>query len=309
MNAEELLRRPLIQAAESEWLEREVKRRQLSRGIAMQFVAGETADDGLTAVREVTATGKTATLDYLGESVDEERQARAAAETILTMLRRVGEEGLPCGMSVKPTQMGLSFSEELCFELLSQIVSEAARIDAHITLDMEGSEVTEPTVVMVERLHAAGLHNCGCAVQAYLRRTQRDVERLTAAGASLRLCKGAYSEPPELAYQPREEVDASYASSMDWLLQHGRYSRLATHDHRLIARALHRLDEFGRGAEDFEFQMLYGVRTDLQDELVADGWNVRVYIPFGQEWFPYFMRRLAERPANVLFFLRALVNR
>lgn len=309
MNAEDLLRRALIEAADSTWLEREVKRRQLSRGIAMRFVAGETAEDGLAAVRAVTAAGKTATLDYLGESVDSERQARAAAETIVQMLWRVGEQGLPCGVSVKPTQMGLAFSDELCFSLLSEIVKEAARIEAHVTLDMEGSDVTEPTVTMVERLHEAGMDNCGCAVQAYLRRTQRDIERLTRVDASLRLCKGAYAEPPELAYQSRAEVDASYATSMEWLLQHGRYPRLATHDHRLIARALHRLGPFGRRPDDFEFQMLYGVRTDLQDQLVADGWNVRVYIPFGGEWFPYFMRRLAERPANVLFFVRALANR
>ncbi|MDQ3974319.1 MAG: proline dehydrogenase family protein, partial [Actinomycetota bacterium] len=174
------------------------------------------------------------------------------------------------------------------------------------TLDMEASDVTEVTVALVERLLAAGHRDVGCALQAYLRRTPGDVERLSALGASLRLCKGAYAEPPAVAHQRRAEVDASFATLADWLLEHGSYPRLATHDDRLVDRARNTAARLGRGRDDFEFQMLYGVRPRLQDALVRDGYRLRVYVPFGDQWYPYFMRRLAERPANLVFFLRAL---
>jgi proline dehydrogenase len=174
---------------------------------------------------------------------------------------------------------------------------------------MEDSEVTEATIALVEQLQVAGHSYVGCAVQSYLHRTLGDVQRLSTAGASLRLCKGAYAEPAEIAYQSRDQVDAAYARCADYLLQNGHYPRFATHDHRLIAYIRRSAAAAGRRKDDFEFQMLYGIRTKLQDELVAAGYPVRVYVPFGEQWYPYFMRRLAERPANVAFFLRALVSR
>ena len=301
-----MLRAALIRAGESPVLRRQATQRGLIRTLAMRFVAGETLDDGLRVARLLAAQGKSVTLDYLGESVTAEGEARAAAAVVLEALERMGAESLPGGVSVKPTQMGLHLDERLCAALLGDIVAAADAIDAHVTLDMEGSDVTEATAGMVEHLLAEGHPNVGCALQAYLRRTFDDVMRLTRAGASLRLCKGAYAEPATIAYQSRKDVDLNFARIAEWLLAHGRYPRFATHDDRLIERIRHVARRDGRPSDSFEFQMLYGVRTRLQDELVADGWRLRIYVPFGDQWYPYFMRRLAERPANVLFFLRAL---
>ena len=209
-------------------------------------------------------------------------------------------------MSVKPTQMGLRVSPQLCAQLLGDIATAAASSGDHLTLDMEGSDVTEATIGLVEQLRTDGHAQVGCAVQTYLHRTRDDVARLSAVGASLRLCKGAYAEPPDVAYQSRVQVDGGYARCADDLLRHGTYPRFATHDDRLIAYIKHAADREGRGRDDFEFQMLYGIRPALQDELVAQGYRLRVYVPYGDQWYPYFMRRLAERPANVVFFLRAL---
>ncbi len=301
-----MLRSLLINAGDSAFLQRQVTRRSLARNVALRFVAGESLDETMAVTGRLVGDGKSVTLDYLGESVGDESQARAAAKMYLRVLDRVGSDGLPCGVSVKPTQMGLDISRDLCVELLGEVIDAAAAVDAHVTLDMEASDVTEATVGLVETFQAEGRSNVGCALQAYLRRNQADVERLTAAGASLRLCKGAYAEPAEVAFQSRREVDASYAASAEWLLRHGRYPRLATHDHRLIERAKIAAARFERPRDDFEFQMLYGVRPRLQDALVADGYRLRIYVPFGGQWYPYLMRRLAERPANVAFFLRAL---
>lgn len=300
-----LLQRALIAAADSTALERQATSRTLTRRIAMRFVAGETLDDGLAAVRAVAARGVTATLDFLGEAVTDEATARSAQATILAAIDRITAEGLPSGVSVKPTQMGLHVDADLAFELVAGIAGAA---DLRVNLDMEGSDVTEPTLVLCERLRDAGHANIGCAVQSYLRRTRADVERLTAAGASVRLVKGAYAEPPEVAYQRDTEVDANFARCAAWLLAHGHHPRIATHDRALIDGAKRVAIREGLAPDGFEFQMLYGVRRELQDELVRAGWRLRIYIPFGAQWYPYFVRRLAERPANLLFFLRALAG-
>jgi proline dehydrogenase len=301
------LRATLIRASESEALRAQVTARSLPRRVAMRYVAGERLDDGLDVARTLSRNGRQVTLDYVGESVTDEAEARAAAKVYVEALDRVGQESLPAGVSVKPTQMGLHVAEDLCRELLAEIAAAADRVGAHVTLDMEASDVTEATVGLVEHLQRAGHANVGCAVQSYLRRTRADIERLTAAGASLRLCKGAYVEPVDVAYQPRLEVDASFADCAAWLLEHGVYPRIATHDHRLIARVQNLAVRLGR-RDDFEFQMLYGVRTALQRALVRDGWRLCVYVPFGSQWYPYFMRRLAERPANLALFLRSFVS-
>ncbi|HWB70711.1 MAG TPA: proline dehydrogenase family protein [Egibacteraceae bacterium] len=301
-----LLRGVLVGASRSGVLRRQVTGRAATRNLALRFVAGDTLDDGLHAARRLARQDRTVTLNSLGEEVADPAQARAGAKTYLETLARVGEEGLPAGVSVKPTQLGLDVAPQLCLELLAEVAAAADQIGAHVTLDMEGSPVTAATIALVERLHAAGHRHVGCALQAYLRRTPGDVERLSALGASLRLCKGAYAEPPAVAHQRRAEVDASFATLADWLLEHGSYPRLATHDDRLVDRARNTAARLGRGRDDFEFQMLYGVRPRLQDALVRDGYRLRVYVPFGDQWYPYFMRRLAERPANLVFFLRAL---
>jgi proline dehydrogenase len=310
-----MIRTMLIKASESERLREEVMRRAITRSVALRYVAGETLEEGLDATRALARSGRSVTLDYLGEAVTTEAEARDAAGVYLQALERIGEESLPCGVSVKPTQMGLTFAPELCAELLAQIVAAAEKLpasdphDAHVTLDMEGSDLTEATVALVEQLWSGGHHHVGCAVQTYLHRTRDDVRRLSSLpphGASLRLCKGAYAEPPDVAYQSSTEVDGNYLACADELLRHGRYPRFATHDDRLIDQIRNRATRLGVPRDAFEFQMLYGVRTSLQETLVRDRYRMRVYVPFGDQWYPYFMRRLAERPANIAFFLRSL---
>lgn len=303
------MRTILIKASESKMLRRQIMARRITSEIAMRFVAGDTLDDGIAVARSLVDQRKTVTMDYLGESVTSEVEARAAAKAYVEAAARLGEEGLPAGLSVKPSQMGLNLSHGLCVELLSEIATAGERTCEHLTLDMEGSDVTEATVALVEQLQASGHRYVGCAVQSYLHRTFADVQRLSAAGASLRLCKGAYAEPPEVAFQFRDQVDASYARCADYLLREGAYPRFATHDHRLIHYIINSAEQAGRDERSFEFQMLYGIREQLQDELVDRGYGLRVYVPYGDQWYPYFMRRLAERPANVVFFLRALVGR
>jgi proline dehydrogenase len=299
----------LIQASESDAIRRQIVGRRLTHDIAMRFVAGNTLDEGMTASRAMVEQGKTVTLDYLGESVQTEPEARAAAKAYLEAVSRLGEEKLPAGVSIKPSQMGLAISHDLCVELLMEIAAAGEPTAEHVTLDMEGSDVTEATVALVEQLQAAGHQYVGCAVQSYLHRTLDDVRRLSAVGASLRLCKGAYAEPASVAYQSRNQVDAGYARCADYLLREGTYPRFATHDHRLIHLIQRTAEQLGRRKDEFEFQMLYGIRTPLQDQLIAEGYQLRVYVPYGDQWYPYFMRRLAERPANVVFFLRALLGR
>jgi proline dehydrogenase len=303
-----VLRRALLAASNNPLLERQVTTRAVTRRIALRFIAGETLDEGIAAVREVAARGCTATLDFLGEAVTDAADARQAQAAILTACERIGDEELPSGISVKPTQMGLGVDHDLAFELIAAIATEAKQFDGHVNIDMEGSDTTEATVVLCERLREAGHDNVGCALQAYLHRTQADVERLTATGASLRLIKGAYDEPPEIVYRDAAEVDASFERSMEWLLANATYPRIATHDDVLIEKTKRTAIRLGLSPDDFEFQMLYGVRTPLQNQLVAAGWRMRVYIPFGAQWFPYFMRRIAERPANMIFFLRAVAG-
>jgi len=307
-----MLRSLLISASTSPALRRQVTSRVISRDLALRFVAGETLDDGLDVSRRLAEQGKSVTLDFLGEAVTDAAEARASSKVVLEALDRIGQEGLPAGVSVKPTQMGLGLPGDpdgvLCRELLGDIAAGAERIGAHVTLDMEGRDVTEQTIVLVEELVAAGHRDVGCAVQTYLRRTRADVRRLSSVGASLRLCKGAYAEPASVAHQSRLEVDVSYADCARYLLAHGTFPRLATHDDRLVARAKADARRLDVDPSAFEFQMLYGIRTPLQDQLVAEGHGLRVYVPFGEQWYPYFMRRLAERPANVAFFLRALAG-
>jgi proline dehydrogenase len=278
----------------------------LPRRIALRFVAGDTLADGIHAVRVLAGAGKSATLDYLGEHVTSSSEARVACKVYLEALGRIADQGLDCGVSVKPTQMGLRLDPELARDQIAEITTAAEQIGAHVTLDMEGSDVTEATVGLVEQLRGAGHTEIGCAVQAYLRRTRDDLERLCRIGASVRLCKGAYAEPPSVAFDSRAEVDANYAACAELLLREGVYPRIATHDHEQIAHVKDLANRLGVRRDAFEFQLLYGVRSGLQDELVRDGYRVRVYVPFGEQWYPYFMRRLAERPANLAFFLRAL---
>jgi proline dehydrogenase len=249
-----------------------------------------------------------ASLDLLGENVSDEDGARRAADEYIAIFDRIAQEHLDANVSLKLTQLGLDLNEELCQELLEKIVAHAASQSNFVRVDMEGSAYTQRTVEMVKRVRSE-YSNVGTVMQAYLYRAEQDVQELLAAGCRLRLCKGAYQEPPEVAFPKKADVDANYVKLMRMLLASGIYHGIATHDPAMIRAVLDFVRQQDIKRDRFEFQMLYGIRTDLQQKLVRDGYRVRVYIPFGVDWFPYFMRRLAERPANVTFFLRNLLPR
>lgn len=278
----------------------------VSRRVARRFVAGETLDDAIEAAREVNRTKRSASLDLLGENVSDEAGARRAAAGYLAIFDRIAREKLDANVSLKLTQLGLDLGEPLCQELLETITAHAAELGNFVRIDMEGSAYTERTVGISRRVRAK-YPNVGTVMQAYLHRAEQDVKDLLSLGCRLRLCKGAYKEPPEIAFPKKEDVDANYVKLMKLLLPSGIYHGIATHDPAMIQATKEFVAEKEIGREQFEFQMLYGIRTDLQEQLVREGYRLRVYIPFGTDWFPYFMRRLAERPANLFFFLRNLM--
>jgi proline dehydrogenase len=303
-----VLRRALIAASHSERLRELAMTAPPARHVAHRFVAGETLDEALAVTTRLNRDGMSVTLDHLGESVQHEAYARQAADVYLETLDRVGALGLDCSVSVKPTQMGLHLSVDICEKLISAVCERAATVGTHVTIDMEGSDTTQATVGLVRRLRAAGHDNVGCAVQSYLHRTVDDVRSLTTDGASLRLCKGAYAEPEDIAYHDRAEISRSYLRAAEVVLRAGVFGRFATHDHRLILGLRNLARRLQIGSDAYEFQMLYGIREPLQEQVVAAGHRLRIYVPFGDQWYPYFVRRLAERPANMVFFLRALAG-
>ena len=278
----------------------------LSRRVARRFVAGETLDDAIEAGREVNRARRSASLDLLGENVSDEAGARRAAEDYLAIFDRIAREKLDANVSLKLTQLGLDLSEPLCQELLEGIAAHAAELENFVRIDMEGSAYTQRTVEITRRVRAK-YSNVGTVMQAYLYRAEQDVKDLLSVGCRMRLCKGAYKEPPDIAFPNKADVDANYVKLMKLLLSSGIYHGIATHDPEMVQATKRFVREKNIGREQFEFQMLYGIRTDLQQQLVCEGYRLRVYIPYGTDWFPYFMRRLAERPANLVFFLRNLM--
>jgi proline dehydrogenase len=302
------MRALLLRLSESKRLAPLMMHNGASRRVARRFVAGETLDDAVEAAREVNRRLQLASLDLLGENVSDEAGARRAAEGYLAVFDRIAQERLDANVSLKLTQLGLDLSEDLCLELLEKIVAHATSQGNFVRIDMEGSAYTQRTVEIAKRVRAK-YTGVGTVMQAYLYRTEKDVQDLLAAGCRLRLCKGAYKEPPEVAFPKKSDVDANYVKLMKMLLPSGIYHGIATHDPAMIEATKHFAREQNIKRDQFEFQMLYGIRADLQEKLVRDGFRVRVYIPYGVDWFPYFMRRLAERPANVAFFLRNLLPR
>ena len=302
------MRALLLRLSESKRLAPLMMHNGASRRVARRFVAGETLDDAVEAAREVNRRLQLASLDLLGENVSDEAGARRAAEGYLAVFDRIAQERLDANVSLKLTQLGLDLSEDLCLELLEKIVAHATSQGNFVRIDMEGSAYTQRTVEIAKRVRAQ-YTGVGTVMQAYLYRTEKDVQDLLAAGCRLRLCKGAYKEPPEVAFPKKSDVDATYVKLMKMLLLSGIYHGIATHDPVMIEATKDFAREQNIKRDQFEFQMLYGIRADLQEKLVRDGFRVRVYIPYGVDWFPYFMRRLAERPANVAFFLRNLLPR
>jgi proline dehydrogenase len=303
------MRQGLLWLSERQGVFNFVRRNGLARRFASRFVAGETIDDGVGAARELARCGLTASLDLLGESVTAEAEAVAARDQYLRMLERMAASGVEVNVSIKLTQMGLDISEALCLANMTAILEQAATLRGFVRLDMEGSAYTQRTLDFFRRhlFDRFGAH-CGVVLQAMLRRSESDVEELIAMKARVRLCKGAYLEPPAIAFPEKADVDRNYVRLMERLLLAGNYPGIATHDEALIAhaRAFVRRQEIAN--ERFEFQMLYGVRRDLQERLHRAGFRLRVYIPFGTQWYPYLMRRLAERPANIAFLLGNVVR-
>ena len=299
------LRAFLLWLAERRWLGRVAMATPFLRRMPLRFVAGTTLDSAVHAVRALNSTGATATLDVLGESADDRAAADRAASVYVQTIERIATEALDANVSIKLTQMGLDLGVDECLAVLEPIAAAGSRLGIFVRIDMESSATTDRTLEIVERLRTAG-HDVGPAIQCYLHRSPADVERLAVERVRTRICKGAYAEPPEVAHQERQAVDDAFVALCQRLLEADAYPGVATHDPEMIHRVSAFARERGIGPEKFEFQMLYGVRRDLQRKLLAEGYRLRIYVPYGTEWYPYFMRRLAERPANVLFILRSI---
>jgi len=297
-----MLRKTLLYLSNQPQIFRFVSNNALAKKFARRFVAGERLDEALEAVAALNARGITASLDLLGESVTDEREAREAGRAYLQMLDRIHERQLEANVSVKLTAMGQDISEDLCAAIMQEILERARRYDTFVRLDMESSAYTERTLRFFEdRLYPNYPKNVGIVLQSMLRRTESDVRRANELRCRVRICKGAYLEPASVAYPDKKDVDANYVRCMQLLMSEGNYPGIATHDEKIIAEAVRYAREKGIAADRFEFQMLYGVRRDLQERIVRDGYRLRVYVPFGTQWYPYLMRRLAERPANIAF--------
>lgn len=302
-----MLRSLLLYLSDREAPRNFLTQHHLGRRLAARFIAGEELADAFRVIRRLNTEGFTVTLDYLGESVHEAAEAEEACRVYLNLLDRLAVEGLDSHVSVKLTQLGLAIDEALAERNLRLIAAAAARHQNFVRVDMEGSAFTESTLRLFRAIDAPA-NVLGIALQAYLYRTEKDVEELVKGGSRIRLVKGAYKEPPEIAFPRKPDVDANFQRLQETLLASGIYHAIATHDESLIVAA----EEYARahdiGPDRFEFQLLYGIRRQLQRDLVRQGWRVRIYVPYGRQWYAYFMRRLAERPGNLLFLMRNLLR-
>ena len=303
------MRKGLLWLSEQPKIFNFVRKNPLARKFASRFVAGETVESAIEAVRSVNPKGITASLDLLGESVTQESEAASARDTYLGMLDRIAETRVNSNVSLKLTQMGFDISEDLCLANMRTILDKAKALNTFVRLDMEGSAYTQKTLDFFSRkLFGSYAAVTGVVIQSCLRRSPEDIDRLIEIKARVRLCKGAYLEPPAVAFPDKRDVDRSYVELMKRLMANGNYPGIATHDEHIITEAKDYAKREAIDPSRFEFQMLYGVRRDLQERLRREGWNMRVYIPFGTQWYPYLMRRLAERPANIAFIMGSVVR-
>jgi proline dehydrogenase len=298
-----MLRATLLKLSESPRFAKWVTSNGTTRRMARRFVAGETLDEAIAAARTCNNAGMLVSLDYLGESCSTTADAQHARDAYLGVFERIDREKIHANVSCKLTQLGLDLNNEFCEGLVLSIAERAAAYDNFLRIDMEGSVYTQRTVELVKRVRSS-TPAVGTVIQSYLYRSEKDIQDLLAYGCRIRLCKGAYKETADVAYPRKKDTDFNYIRLMKILLPSGFYHGIATHDPRMIAETIRWAASQQISKDDFEFQMLYGVRTDLQRMLVKDGYRLRVYIPYGNDWFPYFMRRLAERPANLGFLLR-----
>ena len=307
-----MLRGPLLYLSNNRPIRHTAENFSLAQRAARRFVAGATSDEAVATVRNLNAQGLLTTLDHLGESVTEEGHARHMEQAYLDILGRIATAQIKSNVSLKLTQFGIDVSESLAYELVRSVVQRAALTGNFVRIDMENHPYTDRTLDIYRRLRAEGLDNVGVVIQSYLYRSQDDILSLIPLGARVRLCKGAYLEPPEVAFPAKMDVDANYVALAKLLLgpeaaATGVYPAFATHDVKMIDAVKACAEAQGIARDKFEFQMLYGVRRDLQRDLAGQGYTVRIYVPYGTEWYPYFMRRLAERPANVVFILRNVI--
>jgi len=306
-----MFRAIFIGLSESKTLRSIAERSRIGRRLSSRFVAGMTVDDALTATAATNAHDMSVSVDNLGENVTNVAEAEESATLYHQMLDQIAARKLNANVSLKLTHMGLDVDQQLSRMIVDKLVAHAAKLGSFVRIDMEGSLYTEKTLEVVYELHRRdgnGGH-VGAVIQSYLYRSEGDVQRLCAESIRIRLCKGAYKEPPEIAFQKKADVDANFVKLMKILLKSGTYHGIATHDPKMIDATIAFARKEKIAPDSFEFQMLYGVRRDLQQQLVRDGWGMRVYIPFGTEWYPYLMRRLAERPANAVFILKNLMRR
>jgi len=303
-----VLRAAFISLSESKSLRATAEKTWIGQRLSRRFVAGTTIEDALAVTRATNRLGLSVSVDNLGENVTNADEARHSAQLYHQMLDQMSAQKLNANVSLKLTHMGLDVDENMAYDITSQLVQHAARINNFVRVDMEGSPYTQRTLDFVRKLHAEpeNAGKVGAVIQAYLFRSEKDIEQLLADRIRVRLCKGAYKEPPEIAFEKKEDTDANYIKLMKMLLKSGIYHGIATHDENMIRATIEFAQKEKIPASAFEFQMLYGIRRDLQQKLVKDGWACRVYVPFGTEWYPYLMRRLAERPANAIFILKNL---
>jgi proline dehydrogenase len=307
-----MLRAFFVQLSENTSVRHFAERSSLGRRVSGRFVAGTEIADAVRATQAVNRAAMSVTVDNLGENVTNPEEAHHSAQLYHQVLDEIVAHQLNANISLKLTHMGLDVDEKVARELVSGLVAKAAsmRPPGFVRVDMEGSPYTQRTLDFVHELHRmpGNQNSVGTVIQAYLKRSESDIEKLLSEGIRIRLCKGAYKEPASIAFEKKEDVDANYIKLMKVLMKSGIYHGLATHDEKIIREAQAFASQERIARESFEFQMLYGIRRDLQQSLVRDGWRMRVYIPFGTEWYPYFMRRLGERPANALFIARNLLR-
>lgn len=302
-----IVRNVLLYLSEREGLQRALGRFRISQGMVRRFVAGETIEEALTVVRGLNQKGMSASLDLLGESVTKPEEAKRAAREYLTILDHINGLHVRSHVSLKLTQMGLDIDRDLALGNVTRIVSQAQKHGNFVRIDMEGSDYTAITLDIFEQLRRS-FDNVGIVIQAYLYRSEEDVRQLIQRGVRIRLCKGAYKEPKTIAFPKKRDTDRNFLKLTKILLKSGIYHGIATHDEQLIRETVRFVKEEKINHNGFEFQMLYGIRKDLQDSLAKEGYNVRVYIGYGKYWYPFFMRRMAERPANLLFVLKNILR-
>ena len=304
----QVMRQAVIGVADNPLVSGFFRSSSLARGLVDRFVAGESLDDALVACHEISSAGMTLTLDQLGENVHSQEEVDAAVSTYVTALQRLGQEQLQPNISVKLTMLGLDLGDEVARDAMRTILETAREVGGFVRIDMEGSAYTARTMELFFVLHETFSNQVGIVIQSYLHRADQDVRACIERNARVRLVKGAYAEPASVAFQSRAKIDENYVRLMELLLDGGRFPALATHDPALIRSAQGYARRMHIPLDSFEFQMLYGVRRDEQKRLVDEGYGMRVYVPYGTEWYPYFTRRIAERPANALFVLRQLLG-